>query len=152
MNPTALDPTLPLAAAPGAIGIGYEGQDAETLVGRLRALGVETLVDVRLTPISRKKGLSKTALSAALENAGIDYLHRRALGNPKHNRPGFAAGGEAKAAAIAVFRALLDEPAAVDALEEIRKLAQERLVALLCFEADESCCHRQVILEALAGS
>lgn len=152
MTPTALEPTLPLTVMPGAIGIGYEGHDAETLVDRLHAVGVETLVDVRLTPISRKKGLSKTALSAALGEAGIDYLHRRALGNPKHNRPGFAAGGEAKASAIATFRALLDEPAATDALEEIRELAQKRLVALLCFEADESCCHRQVILQTLAAS
>jgi uncharacterized protein (DUF488 family) len=134
------------------VGIGYEGHDVEGLVERLHSLGVGAVVDVRLTPISRKKGLSKTALGTALADAGIDYLHRRALGNPKHNRPGFAVGGRKRAEAIATFRSLLDEPDATEALTEVRELARERLIALLCFEANEACCHRQVILEALAGS
>lgn len=151
MTPAMLNPTLPISAPPGAVGIGYEGHDVEGLIGRLHAVGVDTVVDVRLTPISRKKGLSKTALNAALADAGIGYLHRRALGNPKYNRPGFAADGHEREMAIATFRALLDEPEAADALDEVRDLARRHLVALLCFEADESCCHRHVILEALSG-
>lgn len=152
MTPAALHPTLPVAAPTGAVGIGYEGHDVEGLVSRLHSVGVAAVVDVRLTPISRKRGLSKTALRSALLDAGIDYFHRRELGNPKFNRPGFAAQGRERAEAIATYRALLDEPAASEALIEVRDLAQDQLVALLCFEADEACCHRHVILEALADS
>ncbi|PPJ18215.1 hypothetical protein C5E45_10195 [Nocardia nova] len=43
----------------------------------LAEAGVATVVDVRLTPISRKPGLSKTKLSAALAEAGIRYVHLR---------------------------------------------------------------------------
>ncbi|SEM69999.1 DUF488 domain-containing protein [Nonomuraea pusilla] len=50
----------------------------------------ELLVDVRLTPISRKRGFSKTALATALAAAGIACRHMRALGNPKWNRAGFS--------------------------------------------------------------
>ncbi|MDR1430587.1 MAG: DUF488 domain-containing protein, partial [Propionibacteriaceae bacterium] len=50
------------------------------------------LVDVRQTPISRKRGLSKTALGAALSEAGIDYIHLRELGNPRDNRDGYRQG------------------------------------------------------------
>ena len=74
------------------IGIGYEGCDLAEFIERLRLSSVTLLVDVRLNPISRKRGFSKTALSGALADAGIAYDHMRSLGNPKWNRPGF--GGD----------------------------------------------------------
>lgn len=55
------------AAAEGTlVSIGYEGKAAGDLVAQLLNRGVRVLVDVRLTPLSRKPGLSKTKLSAAL--------------------------------------------------------------------------------------
>ncbi|WP_258081414.1 DUF488 domain-containing protein [Nocardia nova] len=57
--------------------VGYEGRRADELVMLLAEAGVATVVDVRLTPISRKPGLSKTKLSAALAEAGIRYVHLR---------------------------------------------------------------------------
>lgn len=56
------------------------------------------LVDVRLTPLSRKPRLSKTKLAAALADVGIEYVHHRALGNPKDNRAGFREGQPASRA------------------------------------------------------
>src|SRR5258707_759886 len=73
----------------GLVGVGYEGRTVDELVAHLVAVGVSRLIDVRLTPISRKRGLSKTALGAALADVGIEYEHRRELGNPKTNRAGF---------------------------------------------------------------
>ena len=64
------------------IGIGYEGLSVDQLVARLQADGIEVLVDVRMTPLSRKPGFSKRALSEALSAAGIRYVHDRRLGNP----------------------------------------------------------------------
>ncbi|GAB3219384.1 hypothetical protein GCM10027447_02120 [Glycomyces halotolerans] len=151
MSPITLNPALPVAAPPGAIGFGYEGHEAEDLIARLYAAGVEIVVDVRLTPISRKRGLSKKALRQALAEVGIDYIHLRALGNPKDNRAGFASESSERDTAVSTFRMLLAEPAAAEALDEIRRLASDRRVALLCFEAEEARCHRHVILEALAG-
>ncbi|OIH99870.1 MULTISPECIES: DUF488 family protein [unclassified Curtobacterium] len=139
--------------APRAIiGIGYEGSDLEGLVARLRLRGVEHVVDVRLNPISRKRGLSKTALRAGLEAAGIGYSHLRALGNPKTNREGFAtsAGPEAFASRE-TYRDLLRSDEAQSALSEVRDLTESHHVALLCFEADETHCHRELILQALCA-
>ncbi len=64
-------------------GIGYEGGTVEDVVARLVEAGVDTVIDVRETPWSRKPGLSKTKLRAFLEAAGIEYRHMRAAGNPK---------------------------------------------------------------------
>ena len=46
--------------------IGYEGKTVGDLVATLIEQKVRILVDVRLTPLSRKPGLSKTKLSEAL--------------------------------------------------------------------------------------
>jgi uncharacterized protein (DUF488 family) len=131
----------------GIIGVGYEGRNISELVDDLMKLGVSRLVDVRLNPISRKPGLSKTALSRALTDAGISYVHRRELGNPKVNRAGFAGPPSELAQARSTYRAMLDRPEANDALEEIASAGRIQLVALLCFEADQRRCHRDVLLQ-----
>lgn len=74
---------------PGLLGVGHEGQTIDSFLSELLAMGVSRLVDVRLTPVSRKRGFSKSALAQALAGAGISYEHRRELGNPKVNRAGF---------------------------------------------------------------
>ena len=132
------------------IGTGYEGLDVDGLITRLRLRDVTHVVDVRLTPISRKRGLSKTALQARLAEAGIAYSHFRALGNPKSNREGFAElSGAAANASRELFREALRSRAAQDALSSIRKIAETQRVSLLCFEAEEAHCHRALVLEAL---
>ena len=107
------------------------------------------VVDVRLNPISRKTGFSKAALSRALAEAGIGYRHRPALGNPKDNRAGFSGGPAELARARATFARRMREPAATEAMEEIAGLARDAVVAVLCFEADQARCHRDVVLAGL---
>ncbi|MFD7655237.1 DUF488 family protein [Actinosynnema sp. NPDC059797] len=131
------------------VGVGYEGLDVEGFVSRLSDLGVQVLADVRLTPISRKKGFSKRALAEALSSAGVEYLHLRELGNPKDNRPGFAGDGAALSQARGRYAELLDVEAADGALDRLTVLARQRRVAVMCFEADEERCHRHVVLQAI---
>ncbi|GAA3284091.1 hypothetical protein GCM10020218_041730 [Dactylosporangium vinaceum] len=132
--------------SPGIVGVGYEGQTLEEFVERLVMAGVPRLVDFRMTPISRKRGLSKTALGAALAEAGIRYEHRRELGNPKSNRAGFGGSPEERREAKAVFAGLLEFSDAADALDALAEASRRERVAVLCFEADQSRCHRDVVL------
>lgn len=132
-------------AARGIVSIGYEGRTIEEFVRVLVDQGVETVVDVRLTPLSRKPGFSKTKLSDALAAAGIEYRHLRVLGNQKENRAPFRegridAGREA-------FRAAIDNPVAEKAIEDLSSLIEDRVVAILCFEADQHLCHRHVVID-----
>jgi uncharacterized protein (DUF488 family) len=128
------------------IGVGYEGRAVDDLVAQLGAMGVARVVDVRLNPISRKPGLSKTALGRALAAAGIAYEHHRELGNPKANRAGFAGSSEDRRRARDHYVGLLGTPAAGEALDAVADAARRELVAVLCFEADQSRCHRDVVL------
>ncbi|CAN5253669.1 DUF488 domain-containing protein [soil metagenome] len=129
--------------------IGYEGATQADVIARLKAAGVETLVDVRAVAASRRAGFSKTILGNSLKAEGVDYLHLRALGTPKAGRDAARKGRVAEMRAI--FDDHLAEPAAQLQLAELRALAGEKKVALLCFEADPAGCHRAVLGEQLAA-
>lgn len=126
------------------VSVGYEGKTVGDLVAQLLHQDVRVLVDVRLTPLSRKPGLSKTKLSEALAAAGIEYVHHRALGNPKDNRAGFRNG---EPESHARYREVLDTSAASDALAHVCELLDGGVVALLCFEHDHSECHRNIVVD-----
>jgi hypothetical protein len=127
--------------------IGYEGhRDVDVFAMTLATAGVERLLDVRELPISRKKGFAKTALSEALERAGIEYRHLKPLGNPKAFRDlyksGDVAGGRTR-----YQRFLLSERP--EALADLEALLHEKRSALMCVETDQAICHRDVIFNAL---
>ncbi len=127
--------------------IGYEGRTVDDLIAALRDAGAELLIDVRAVAASRRPGFSKTALSGALREAGIDYLHLRALGTPK---PGREAARKGRAAEMrAVFEDHLGTPEAELAFEQALGAAREQRSALLCFERDPACCHRSIVAERL---
>jgi transcriptional regulator with XRE-family HTH domain len=128
--------------------IGYEGYTIETLIAELQRQDVGCVADVRLTPISRKPGLSKTRLSESLSLTAISYVHYRQLGNPKDNRSLFA--GDELTVGRVRFRGLLRAAAAQGALTELARRAKIDRVALLCFEADSRRCHRSVVAEELS--
>ncbi|MFM9876840.1 MAG: DUF488 family protein [Rhodoglobus sp.] len=134
----------------GIIGIGYEGLTLESLADRLTAWGVTTLADVRLNAISRKRGFSKKALQAHLVAQGIRYIHMPELGNVRHNRAGFSDPGSTEGDAARVkFIERLAAPEANARLDELASLAGSSHVAVLCFEARETECHRHEVLDAV---
>lgn len=127
--------------------IGYERATLADLIGRLKAAGVELVIDVRAVAASRRAGFSKTVLAASLAEAGVDYRHLRQLGTPKPGRDAARKGRIAEMHEI--FEAHLAEPAAQIELAEARNLARGRKAALLCFEADHSRCHRAIIADRI---
>ncbi len=137
------------ARQPSIFGIGYEGLDLPGLIKDLHRLHVTVVADVRLTPLSRKKGLSKSALRDGLAAANIGYVHLPALGNPKENRAGYSDPGNERVRDS--YRARLTTSPAGAHLAELRRLAEEEVVAVLCFESDERQCHREQVLAAVAS-
>lgn len=129
--------------------IGYEGATQAQVIDRLKAAGVELLVDVRAVAASRRAGFSKTILGESLKAAGVDYLHLRGLGTPKAGRDAARKGHVTEMRAIYVDH--LAEPQAVAEYARLKTLAGEKRVALLCFEADHAGCHRAVLAERLAA-
>lgn len=125
------------------VSIGYEQRSLEDVIALLRRSDVRVVVDVRLNPISRKKGFSKSSLGQALGEANIEYRHERELGNPKSNRDPFRKGLKS-----ARTRYLLHlQNGASKKHREVIELARTTRVALLCFERDHHECHRSSIVE-----
>jgi uncharacterized protein (DUF488 family) len=143
---TRHDAEVQALASPPLLTVGYEGRSVAEVVAALAEQGVSLVVDVRMTPLSRKPGLSKRRLAEYLAAVYIDYLHLPALGNPRDNREGFRAG---TAASRARFIGLLKEPLAERSLAKIIEHADRETVALLCFEADPMQCHRHLISDAV---
>ncbi|MFH9229010.1 DUF488 family protein [Streptomyces lydicus] len=131
--------------APGLWSVGYEGRDIDSFVTALVGAEIDAVVDVRLTPISRKRGFSKTRLSEALSAVGIEYVHLRGLGNPKDNRAPFWEGRLAEGRAR--FRGILGSASAAGDLADLVERARASRVAVMCFEGDEQRCHRKVVLD-----
>jgi uncharacterized protein (DUF488 family) len=122
--------------------LGYEGLDVEAFIGRLRVAGVQTVVDVRELPLSRKRGFSKTAFSEHLAEAGIAYFHLPALGCPKDVRDAYRLDGDWANYTRGFMRHLCEQDASV---RELSKLAQSTTACLVCFEADYTSCHRTYV-------
>jgi len=133
-------------------GWGYQGRSVADLLAFAQARGVRAVIDVRLNPVSRKRGFSKRLLTAALEEEGIVYVHLPALGNPRDNRDGFAVPGTAagRAAHARYLDEVLDTDAGRHALGELVSMRDQGPVLTLCYEADQVCCHRHLVLSAVA--
>ena len=127
--------------------IGYESAAQDAVIDRLKRAGVEVLIDVRAVAASRRAGFSKGVLAASLQAAGIDYVHLRQLGTPKTGRDAARAGRIAEMHAI--YEDHLREPAAQLELARAAEIAGARKAALLCYEADVSRCHREIVAERL---
>jgi uncharacterized protein (DUF488 family) len=134
----------------GLATIGYERATQAAVIEKLKAAGVEVLIDVRAVAASRRAGFSKTILANSLAEHGIDYVHLRALGTPK---PGREAARHGRIAEMhGIYEQQLAMPEAQFELAKAAAIASARKAALLCFEADVARCHREIIAERLAAS
>ena len=128
--------------------IGYEATTMAEFIAALAKAGVERVIDVRALPLSRRPGFSKTPLSGALAEAGIDYVHLRALGTPAEGRAAARAGRHADLERI--YAGQLELPEAIAEGARMIALAEEKPSALLCFEREPEHCHRSLLLGAVA--
>ena len=128
--------------------IGYERTTIDDFVSRLADAEIEILVDVRELPLSRKKGFSKNGLNAAVREAGIDYLHVKALGDPKPGREAARAGNHDLF--VEIFTQHLEGEDAQTALTELADTVRGKRICLTCFERHHEGCHRKIVAERLS--
>jgi uncharacterized protein (DUF488 family) len=128
--------------------IGYEKAILRDVLATLAQAGVATLLDVRDRPISRRPGFSKRQLAAAIEEAGMRYLHLQTLGTPPEGR---LAGRRREWDRFwSIVEEKLARPEAELALREAAEIAASAPSCLLCYEADWQSCHRRRVAELLS--
>lgn len=129
--------------------VGHGTRPADELVAMLERAGVETLVDVRRFPGSRRNPqYNRAALAETLASAGIRYAHAETLGGRLSGEP-----GEERFACIrtAAFRSYAARMGAPEWQEALTAAIAEPTPCLMCAETSWTKCHRQLIAHLLAA-
>ena len=126
--------------------IGYEGLDIDAFMSLLAEYDIDTIVDVRELPLSRKPGFSKKSLANLMNISGREYVHMVDLGCPKSVRDRYREDGNWKLYTEGFLKHLKTQD---DAIAELSALAASATCALLCYEADSNFCHRSMVASAV---
>jgi uncharacterized protein (DUF488 family) len=127
--------------------IGHGVRPLEELVETIQEAGVQTLVDVRRFPGSRRNPqFNQGPLRAALDAEGLTYRHAVELGGRRTEEPGEQHFTCIRVAAFRSYAARIGQPGWQEALA--RELAQPA-PCFMCAETDWRRCHRRLIAELL---
>ena len=131
--------------------IGHSTRTVDELAALLRANGVSMLADVRTVPKSRHNPqFNREALRSALRRRGLRYAHLPRLGGLRRAKAGSPNTGWRNAS----FRGYADYMMTEEferGLAELRSLAGQANVAIMCAEAVPWRCHRSLIADTLVA-
>lgn len=126
--------------------LGYEGQNIDVFISELKKNRIDTLVDIRELPLSRKKGFSKKALVNKLEEENIRYVHFKNLGSPSEIRKKVREDKNYKSF-FSKFSEYLSNQG--ECLKAVLELTEFQNCCLLCFEKDPEICHRMIVAKEI---
>ena len=133
--------------------VGHSTRTQEELLALLAAHGVETLVDVRRYPASRRHPhLGRAALEPALERAGVRYVWLgESLGGRRALPKDAAAHGGLRNASFRGYAFHMQSPLYEEGLRALLAEAARGTTAVMCAERHWSSCHRRMIADDLLG-
>jgi uncharacterized protein (DUF488 family) len=127
--------------------IGHGTRPLAELIGLVAAAGVQTLVDVRRYPGSRRNPqFNQPTLAAALTAAGIEYRHEVELGGRLRDEPGEERFGCIRVPAFRSYAARMGSERWQAALDVALELPAP---CFMCSETPWTKCHRRLISEQL---
>lgn len=127
--------------------IGHGTRSIDELVACLHDAGVETLVDVRRFPGSRRNPqFNQAQLRAVVEDAGIAYRHAVDLGGRLNAEPGEEEFGCLREPAFRSYAARMRGRGWQDSLDDALR---EPSACFMCAETPWQRCHRSLIAELL---
>ena len=132
--------------------IGHSTRTLDELIEALRAHDIETLVDIRSIPMSRRlPHFNREALEQSLPSAGIKYAWTKALGGHRKkirdDSPNLALRNDS-------FRNYADymlTPEFQQGIAELLKLAEQGPTAYMCAERVYFRCHRMLVSDWLVA-
>ena len=132
--------------------IGHSTRTLEELIAALRAHQIETLVDIRAFPMSRRlPHFNRELLEKNLPAAGLRYVWMKALGGYRkkalEESPNVALRNQS-------FRNYADymlTPEFEQAMNELERLAERSRTAYMCAERVYFRCHRMLVSDWLVA-
>ncbi len=130
--------------------IGHSTRSLDELVSALKAHGIETLVDIRAFPMSRRlPHFNRESLEAELAKQGILYIWMKSLGG--YRKP-TRKDSPHTALRNASFRNYADytlTPEFAEAIGELLRIAEHSRTAYMCAERVYFRCHRMIVSDWL---
>lgn len=132
--------------------IGHSTRTLQELIEALQAHSVQTLVDIRAFPVSRRlPHFNRESLEQALPRAGIQYVWMQELGGRRKkilkDSPNVALRNDS-------FRNYADymlTPEFGHAMDELLKIAERSRTAYMCAERMYFQCHRMLVSDWLVA-
>ncbi len=132
--------------------MGHGNRTIEDLVAILKEAGVETLVDVRSFPASRRNPhFARASLETSLPAAGIAYRWMPNLGGRRPKGKGPSPNPAWEVEGFRNYADFMDSREFADGISELLALAKEAPTAYMCAETHPSQCHRRLISDKLAS-
>jgi len=126
--------------------LGYQQRSLAEFLDLLQTAKIDVLVDVRATAWSHKPGFSKGALTRALGEVGIEYVHAAFAGNPKRFRTEASSHQECLKKYGDYLSQRRDIVETFDTLL-VTHLSASKRICLTCFERHPDDCHRAILAD-----
>ncbi|MGE5341810.1 MAG: DUF488 family protein [Candidatus Omnitrophota bacterium] len=132
--------------------VGHSNLTLEEFIDLLTVNKIEAIADVRRFPGSRKyPHFNRDALTNALSNVGIDYVHFSELGGRRHPRPN-STNTVWENESFRGYADYMETNEFHTGIERLLALAARKRTAILCAEAVWWRCHRALISDYLKAS
>src|ERR1700756_4834600 len=126
--------------------IGHSTRNFDELVEALRAHGIQTLVDIRAFPMSRRlPHFNRENFELELPKAGISYVWEPRLGGRRKKLRGDSPNTALRNDSFRNYADYMLTPEFETAAEELLKLAQHSRTAYMCAEKAWFQCHRMLV-------
>lgn len=132
--------------------IGHSTRSLEELIVALKAHEIQTLVDIRSFPVSRRlPHFNRESLERALPAAGIRYVWMKALGGYRKKIRDDSPHTALRSRSFRNYADYTLTPEFELAAEELVKLATESRTAYMCAERVWFHCHRMIVSDWLVA-
>ena len=132
--------------------IGHSTRTIDQLISVLRAHDIQTLVDIRAFPMSRRlPHFNREALEVDLQNVGIRYLWMKALGGYRKKIREDSPNTGLRNASFRNYADYMLTPEFGATIAELIELAENSRTAYMCAERMWFQCHRMLVSDWLTA-
>ncbi len=132
--------------------IGHSTRTREELLSALNAHAIETLVDIRSFPVSRRlPHFNRESLETALPGSGIRYIWMKALGGYRKKIRDSSPNRALRSASFRNYADYMLTPEFEEAITELVRTAEQSRTAYMCAERVWFHCHRMLVSDWLAA-
>jgi uncharacterized protein (DUF488 family) len=132
--------------------IGHSTRSLDELVSALHVHSIETLVDIRAFPMSRRlPHFNRESLESELSKRGIHYLWMKALGGYRKSTRKDSPHAALRNASFRNYADYTLTPDFEQAMGELLRLAEQSRTAYMCAERVYFRCHRMIVSDWLVA-